>query len=107
MPKQAQRALIGGASYETVAASQTDQQLGGGGAVGDVLARVLIVPATLTPGAVSIKDGAGAPITIFIGGAVVDLKPFLVDLGAVRSLAGGWKLTTGANVSALAIGGFT
>src|SRR4051812_26437820 len=55
--------------YETVAASQTDQALGATGATGDWLARIIIVPASTSPGAVSIKDGAGSAIPIFTGGA--------------------------------------
>jgi len=94
--------------YETVAASQTDQVMGGAGAAGDSLVGVLISPATTSPGAVSIKDGAGSAITLFTGGAssVADLKPFFVPVGAL-SAAGPWKVTTGANVSAIAIGNFT
>lgn len=100
---------FGGASeYEAVAAGQTDQALGATGAAGDYLHSLLIVPATTSPGVVSIKDGAGSAITVFTGGAssVADLAPFAVPLG-VRSLAGAWKVTTGANVSALAVGDFT
>lgn len=94
--------------YETVAASQTDQALGATGAVGDYLNGVLIVPATTSPGAVSIKDGAGSAITIFTGGAssVTSLVPFYVPLN-IRSAGGAWKVTTGANVSAIGIGNFT
>src|SRR4051812_6021458 len=52
--------------------------LGSSGAIGDYLESVIIIPGTSSPGAVSIKDGAGAAITIFGGGAssVADLKPF-------------------------------
>jgi len=94
--------------YETVAASQTDQVLGPTGATGDWLATVWIVPATTSPGAVSIKDGAGSAITIFTGGAtsVSNLVPFPVSLG-VKSAAGAWKVTSGANVSCLCTGNFT
>ena len=94
--------------YETVAASQTDQPLGATGAAGDYLWRVAIFPATTSPGAVSIKDGGGSSITIFTGGAssVADLRPFFIDLG-MTSLSGAWSITTGANVSAIAIGNFT
>jgi len=99
-------ALIG--EYETVAASQTDQALGATGGTGDYLAGVLIVPATTSPGAVSIKDGAGSAITIFTGGAssVSNLVPFMIPLG-ITSGAGAWQITTGANVSAIGIGNFT
>lgn len=99
---------IYGDDWETVAASQTDQVIGATGAAGDLLAAVVIVPGTTSPGAVSIKDGGGSAITIFTGGAtsVADLKPIRVDLG-LRSVAGAWKVTTGANVTALAVGKFT
>lgn len=94
--------------YETVAASQSDQALGPTGAKGDFLTGVLIVPATTSPGAVSIKDGGGSAITIFTGGAtsVADLKPFFVPLG-LMSTNGAWKVTTGANVSAIGVGRFS
>lgn len=93
--------------YETVAASSTDQVMGAAGAAGDYLAGVLIIPATTSPGAVSIKDGGGGAITIFAGGAssVSNLVPFLVPLGIKAATA--WKISTGANVSAIGIGNFT
>lgn len=99
-------ALIG--EYETVAASQTDQALGATGGTGDYLAAILIVPATTSPGAVSIKDGAGSAITIFTGGtdSVSNLVPFTIPLG-ITSAAGAWQVTTGTNVSCIGIGNFT
>ena len=100
-----------GTDYETVAASQSEQPMGAAGAVGDYLAGVLIVPATTSPGAVSVKDGNGSAITIFAGGAgsVVTLHPFFVPIGArcVAATTPGWKITTGANVSAVGVGAFT
>lgn len=98
---------LGAGDYETVAASQTDQPLGVTGQCGDYLAGLLIVPATTSPGAVSIKDGAGSAITVFTGGAssVSNLVPFFVPLG-IKSTAGAWKVTTGANVSVVASGNF-
>jgi hypothetical protein len=82
--------------------------LGASGAIGDYLESVVIVPGTTSPGSVSIKDGAGAAITVFAGGAtsVADLKPFAVQLG-LRATGAGWTVTTGANVTALASGLFT
>jgi hypothetical protein len=93
--------------YETVAASATDQVMGASGAAGDYLSHVLIIPATTSPGAVSIKDGAGSAITIFTGGAssVSNLVPFAVPLGLVAVTA--WKITTGASVAAIGVGDFT
>ena len=94
--------------YEAVAANAAAQALGGAGAAGDQLAGLLIVPATTSPGAVTIQDGAGAAITLFAGGAnsVSTLHPFGVVFGAL-SVTGAWRLTTGANVSAIAFGRFT
>lgn len=97
-----------GTDYEKVAASQTDQVLGATGAIGDLLAGVLIIPATTSPGAVSIKDGSGNAITVFSGGAnsVSSLIPFMVPLG-IKCLGASWKVTTGTNVSVVAVGDFT
>ena len=97
-------------TYNTVPASATAQALtgGGGGAKGDFLAGLLIVPGTTSPGAVTIKDGAGSAITVFTGGAtsVADLKPFWVPIGAV-STGGAWSVTTLTNVTVVANGQFT
>jgi hypothetical protein len=94
--------------YETVAASATDQALGATGATGDLVEGLLIIPATTSPGAVSIKDGSGSAITVCTGGtdSVSNLVPFFVPLG-IRSTGGAWKVTTGTNVSAIGVGDFT
>jgi hypothetical protein len=100
-----------GTDYETVAASQSAQMLGATGAVGDYLAGVLIVPATTSPGAVSIKDGDGSSIIIFAGGtgSIATLHPFFVPVGArcTAATTPGWKVTTEADVSAIGVGSFT
>lgn len=98
----------------TIAASQTAQTLskvsgGTTGAAGDRIDYVLVVPATTSPGNVKIKDGGGADVTIFTGGAssVLALTPFPIFLGGEASKSGGWKITTGANVSVVAFGNFS
>lgn len=93
--------------YETVAASQTAQVVGVTGATGDYLKGILVIPATTSPGNVLLLDNATS-ITLFAGGAtsVADLKPFFITVGA-RSVSGAWKITTGANVSCIAVGNFT
>jgi hypothetical protein len=98
---------ISNAEYETVAASQTAQVLGGAGAVGDYLSGLLVTPATTSPGNVIILDNATS-ITVFTGGAssVSNLVPFFIPVGA-RSVSGAWKVTTGANVSVIGVGNFT
>jgi hypothetical protein len=101
----AQVEIVPGA-YETVAAGQTAQVLGSTGAVGDVIERLVITPATTAPGVVTLIDGA-TNIMPWLGGTVgADLKPFVIELG-MRSVSGAWKITTGANVSVVAIGRFT
>jgi hypothetical protein len=92
--------------YETVAASQTAQVLGATGSAGDYLSGLLVVPATTSPGNVIILDNATS-ITVFAGGAgsVLSLHPFFIPIGA-RSVSGAWKVTTGSNVSVIAIGNF-
>lgn len=98
----------GSVIYEAVAASQTNQVLGGTGATTDFFSHLLVIPATTSPGAITIKDGANAAITVFTGGAssVVTLAPFTIALGAI-STVGAWQVTTGAAVSVIAFGNFT
>lgn len=94
--------------YETVAASQTAQVLGGAGAIGDTLERLVIIPATTAAGVVTILDGSTS-IPVFVGGgttALVSLLPVTVTVGA-KSVNGPWKVTTGANVSVIAVGAFS
>ena len=93
--------------YESVSASQTGQVLGTTGATGDYLAGLLVVPATTSPGLVTVLDNATS-IPVFVGGAssVSNLVPFFIPLGVV-SVSGAWKLTTGSNVSVIAVGNFT
>ncbi|MES5483565.1 hypothetical protein QMZ05_12475 [Bradyrhizobium sp. INPA03-11B] len=99
---------FGAGNYKTVAASATDTVLGTTGAAGDYLQGLLIVPATTSPGAVSIKDGSGSSITVFTGGSssVSNLVSFFIPLGLISG-SGAWKVTTGANVSVIGCGKFT
>jgi hypothetical protein len=92
--------------YETVAASQSEQTLGPVGKVGDILEKLIIVPATTGAGTVSIKDGGGSSINVFVTGTLADLTPIVLPLSMI-STSGAWKVTTGANVSVIAVGKFT
>ena len=97
-----------GDRYATAAAGGTRDL--GTGAVGDVLRNIVLVPATVAPGAVQIKDGADAAITVYTGGtASAELQPITIDFGAhgITSRTGKWQLVMGANVSAVASGNFT
>lgn len=94
--------------YETVAASQTDQMMGPTGAIGDTIEGILVIPATTSPGAISIEDGS-TNTTVFTGGAtsVSNLIPFWIPLNNIASVSGGWEITTGASVSCIVFGNFT
>ena len=50
--------------YETVAASQTAQVLGGTGAVGDYLHRLVVTVNTAATGTVSVLDGSTAVMAV-------------------------------------------
>ncbi len=93
-------------TYETVAASQTGQALGQAGGEGDYIKRLIIIPATTSPGNVLLLDGATS-ITVFTGGAtsINELRPIVIDLD-MFSVSGAWSVTTGGNVSVIAVGVF-
>jgi hypothetical protein len=91
-------------NYETVAASQTGQVLGLNGAQGDFIERLIIRPATTSPGLVTILDGSTS-IPIMVAGTTT-IAPIVVELN-MYSVSGAWSVTTGTNVSVIAVGRFT
>ncbi len=100
-----------GDQYAVVPASSTALVLGGGHLGGRVTG-VLIIPATTSPGAVSLIDtsGAGTTITVFPGGAssVASLAPIFIPITiSTANSTGKWECTTGANVSAVVQGLFS
>jgi len=94
-----------GLEYETVAASQTDQVLGATGATGDYLSHIVIQPAAVGAGTVTVKDNTTVIFT-FTTGTLSDLSPKTVPFGAF-SVSGAWKVTTGASVAVIGFGDFT
>ena len=96
---------IPNSQYKTVADSQTTQAIGATGAIGDYLAGVLVIPATTAPGVVTVLDNA-ITIVAFPGGTLPSVIPFFIPL-SIKSVSGAWKITTGANVSVVAVGKFT
>jgi hypothetical protein len=102
------RELVGAEEYLTVAISQTDFTLNGGsgGAQGDYITRLICTVATAATGAVSIKDGAGSSIPLLPNSPGGGVGVYEINLG-ITSIAGAWKVTTGAGVTVLAIGEFT
>jgi hypothetical protein len=94
--------------YNTVAASATTQKLsavnaGTTGASGDYLDSFTVIPATATPGAVTLFDGTTAIYSIPAG---TTLQTYNIPLRAY-SKTGAWNFTTGASVSIVAAGQFT
>lgn len=89
--------------YETVAASQTAQVLGGAGAAGDYLHRIVVNVATAASSTVSVIDGS---TTILSVPANTPIGSYSLELN-LAAATGPWKITTGAGVTVLAVGLFT
>lgn len=89
--------------YETVAASQTAQVLGGTGAKGDYLHRLVVTVSTAATSTVTILDNSTSivlvPATTLVG-------VYTIDIEAI-SASGAWKVTTGAGASVVAVGIFS
>lgn len=92
--------------YEEVAAGQTAQQLGPVGALGDVLQRLVVDVATAATSTVSIIDGN---VSMAIVPANTPVGVYSIEIGARAKVTTtpGWKITTGAGVSVVAVGRFT
>lgn len=91
--------------YETVAASQSDQVLGGVGKQGDILERLIITVNTALTAAVSIKDGSGSAIPVMPNSPGQGIGVYCVEVGA-RCRGANWSVTTGAGSTVVAIGKF-
>lgn len=89
--------------YETVAASQTAQVLGGTGATGDYLHRLIVTVNTSLTGTVTILDNV---TSIAIVPANTPIGVYSIEMN-MRSNSGAWKVTTGAGASVVAVGIFS
>lgn len=92
--------------YEAVAASQTAQILGAVGAVGDILEGLVVSVNTAATSAVSIIDGDGSGIVITAANTPIGVYSVIIGARCVNATTPGWKVTTGAGVTVLAIGKF-
>lgn len=90
-------------SYETVAASQTAQVLGGTGSQGDYISHLIITVATAATSTVTLLDNA---TSIVITAANTPIGVYSVRLD-MRSANGPWKITTGAGATVIAVGDFS
>jgi len=89
--------------YETVAASQTAQVLGGTGAVGDYLHRIVVTVTTTGTSTLSVIDGSTTVLTM---AANTPVGVYSLEINAAAAI-GPWKITTGAGVTVMAVGFFT
>lgn len=92
--------------YEAVAASQTAQQLGPVGGLGDVLERVVVNVTTSATSQVTIIDGDQSMVIV---PANTPIGSYSIAIGARARVTTtpGWKITTAAGVSVVAVGRFT
>lgn len=91
--------------YETVAVSQTGQVLGGVGAKGDYIHRLIIQVITVATASVTIIDGATS-IVILTGAAGLVAGVYSVEIG-MASASGAWSVTTGAGATVIGVGIFS
>jgi hypothetical protein len=91
--------------YETVAASQTGQVLGGTGAKGDYLHRLITSTSVALTSTVTWIDGATS-IVIHPAGGAGGLGAESLEMN-MASVSGAWSITTGAGCKVIAVGIFS
>lgn len=91
--------------YETVAGGQTAQVLGGTGAKGDYLHRLIISIVTAATSGVTIIDGVTS-IVLLTGAATNVPGVYSLEVDMV-SASGAWSVTTGAGATVVAVGIFS
>ena len=94
---------------EHVAASQTAQVLGGTGAIGDYIHRLICTVTTAATGNVVLVDGTGVGIlthTVLPASCGTGINVYNIEMN-VASTTGAWKVTTGAGVEVMAVGIFS
>ena len=92
-------------AYETFAASQTAQVLGGTGAKGDYLHRLIISVNTVATATVTVLDGSTS-IPLLTGSATLVPGVYSVEMN-MAAATGPWKITTGAGATVIAVGIFS
>ena len=90
--------------YETVAASQTAQVLGGTGAKGDYLHRIIVTTNTSGTASVTLLDNSTSILLHSTGGPSGGAESIELNMASV---SGAWKVTTGAGCTVIAVGIFS
>src|SRR5262245_7966080 len=96
--------------YVYVPAGQTDMPLGlTGGARGDLLERIIITVNNAQTAAVNVRDGNSITFPILPNSPGNGIGTYVVPLRvqAKHLTSPGWKVTTGAGASVIAVGEFT
>jgi hypothetical protein len=94
---------------QNIEPGQTDAVIGLG-TLGDYLEGFLLTPLTTAPGAFSVRDGnaggGGTYRVLFVGGlgSLTSVLPFSLPFPNYARNAGGWNITTGANLRVQAFG---
>lgn len=83
--------------------------LGGNGTTGDVLRSLLLLPAIVNPGNVTIKDGTTAIQVYTALGNITTGVPITVSFGTngIPSATGAWSVVAPVSVTVIAAGKFT
>lgn len=95
--------------YEHVSASQTAQVLGGAGAKGDYIHRLVVTVSTAATSQVQLIDGSGTGTlthTLIPNNVAGGIGCYSIELNMASS-DGAWKITTGAGVEVDAVGIFS
>lgn len=95
-----------GYAFEHVGASASNQVLGGTGAKGDYLHRLVISVSTAATSLVQITDGSTSAHTVMPNSVGGGIGCYSIELN-MASQDGPWKITTGAGVEVEAVGIFT
>ena len=90
--------------YETVAASQTAQVLGGTGAKGDYIHRLIINTMTVLTAGVTLIDGSTSIVIQTASSAVIGVQSIEVNMASAN---GRWSVTTGAGATVIGVGIFS
>jgi phosphoglucomutase len=70
------------------------------------LDRLIVIPVSTAAGVVTLSDGTTAIMSIPAASHSIDPHTYSVPLGIRNTAAAGFKIVLGANVSAIAVGGF-
>jgi len=90
--------------YEHVAASQTAQVLGGTGAIGNYLHRIVVTVSTAATSQVQLNDNGTLVHTLVP--ANTPIGSYTIELN-MRSATGAWSITTAAGVEVIGVGIFS